>query len=183
MQTACPQPCKREKSEAGSPSRPGRGDGSRKGAKPRSRTIVILDRRASSHSTWRPVTPTKTNRVRTSMANGTWARRSGNAQPPSRGSKSARDSLKTLGAPPGAMAKTLRPARPRWPEPADSGTPRGERTAVNDRPRAADAILAQFDMVGEPLPGYHGESLAGLMTPPRTQRPPSPWKRPMWQHG
>jgi hypothetical protein len=54
---------------------------------------------------------------------------------------------------------------------------------VNDRSRAADAILAQSDMVGEPSPGYHDEPLAGLMTPPRTQWPLSLWKRPMWQHG
>jgi len=65
---------------------------------------------------------------------------------------------------------------------ADSGTPRGERTAVHDRSRAADAILAQSDMVGEPSSGYHGESLAGLMTLPPHQRPVLK-ERPMWQHG
>jgi hypothetical protein len=53
---------------------------------------------------------------------------------------------------------------------ADSGTPRDERTAVHDRSRAADAILAQSGMVGEPSSGYHGEPLAGLMTLPRIQR-------------
>jgi len=66
---------------------------------------------------------------------------------------------------------------------ADSGTPRGERTAAHDRSRAADAILAQSGMVGEPSSGYHGEPLAGLMTLPRIQRRLLPKKRPMWQHG
>jgi hypothetical protein len=42
---------------------------------------------------------------------------------------------------------------------------------VHDRSRAADAILAQSDMVGEPSPGYHDEPLAGLMTLSRAQRP------------
>jgi hypothetical protein len=66
---------------------------------------------------------------------------------------------------------------------ADSGTPRGERTAAHDRSRAADAILAQSGMVGEPSSGYHGEPLAGLMTLPRIQRRLLPKTPPMWQHG
>jgi hypothetical protein len=171
MHTACPQPCKRKKVR-------GRNAPS---ARPRERIAERNEAQKSNHCHPRSSRlftlflaagqPDENQSGWMSMANGTWVRRSGNAQPSFCGSKPARDCLETLRAPPDAQAKTAHPARPRWPELADSGTPRGERTAVHDRSRAADAFLAQSDMVGEPSPGYHDEPLAGLMTPPRIQRP------------
>lgn len=127
--------------------------------------------------------PAKISRVWMSMANGMWVRQGGNAEPPFRGSKPARDCLRNPKSAAGRVGEDRTPGQAALARMADSGTPRGERTAVNDRTRAADAILAQSDMVGEPSPGYHDDSLAGLMTLPRIQRPLLPKKRPMWQHG
>jgi len=179
---ACPQPCKRRKSEAGSRLRPGREGGSRKGAKPRSRTSVILDRRASHNTCFGGRSPDKNQSGRDEHGK----RHVGPVRRKRPATFPREQTCKGLFEEPYERGRTCRRSphvRPSRAEPgsADSGTPRAERTAVHDRPRAAGAILAQSDMVGEPSPGYHDEPLAGLMTPPRIQRSLLPLKRPMWQ--